>query len=103
MLNSIESWIVNKFAGKVSTQVVVIVASYLSSAPVRELLAKLGVSITVDQAALQAGVTAFAAVAYEWFKKRRRANPASPAVQTDPDAPMAHIPANGSIVAPSAS
>lgn len=86
-MNTIENWIFNVLIGKLVARMVVTLVAALSSAAVKPILAQFGLHIEIDQAELTTGMIAAAHAAYEWFKARRMANPASPAVQTDPTAP----------------
>lgn len=94
MLEKIESFLLNKFLGKVCSRLAVTIVSALAAAPVQALILKadvwlayVGIHVHIDpinQVELTAAMIAAGQAAFEYFKKRRMANPLSPAVQTDP-------------------
>ncbi len=79
----IEDWLLNKFAGKLVARAAVTIAAYVAGPVVQGLAAKAGVSISINPGELEAALIVGAHGVFEWFKARRMANPASPAVQTD--------------------
>lgn len=83
-MTTIENWLLNVFAGKLVARAAVLIAAYIAGPVVQGLAAKAGLSIAADPAKVQAGLMVAFNAAFEWFKARRMANPASPAVQTDP-------------------
>ncbi len=85
MLDKIEDFFLNRFAGKLIARAAVTVAAYLASGVV-------GVHINVDPNELAAAITLAAHGAFEWFRARRAKNPASPAVQTDATKPGYVVP-----------
>ena len=87
----IEGWLLNRFGGKILARLAVTIVAYLASAPIQALLAKAGISLAVNPDELTAGLIAGAHAIFEWFKARRAANPASPAIQTDASKPGAEI------------
>lgn len=89
MVNKIENWLLNVFAGKILARLAVTIIGFIASGPVQAILSQAGVNVQIDQTALTGSMVALAHAIFEWFKKRRAANPASPAVQTDPSAPGA--------------
>lgn len=93
MLSKLESFLLNKFLGKVVARIAVVIVGYVASTPIQALLAQVGVHASINQSELTAGMIALANTAFEWFKKRRMANPMSPAVQTDASKPGADVPA----------
>jgi len=106
MLKKLEGFLLNKFGGKLIARGAVIaagaVASLLAGPQAQALIAKaapalalIGISFSgpVDEIALASAFIGGANWLFEWFKARRMANPASPAVQTDDSKPGATIPA----------
>lgn len=83
-MDKIEGWLLNVFLGKVLTRVAIVIAAYVAGPLVQGLAVNAGIHIAIDPAKLQAELMTLSLVAFEWFKKRRMANPSSPAVQTDP-------------------
>lgn len=84
MLNRVEGWLLNVFLGKLLARAAVTITAYVASTQVQNALALAGVhGLVIDRAELTAGLIAAAHVIFEYFKKRRMANPGSPAVQTD--------------------
>ena len=94
MFKGIENWLLNVFTGKILARVAVTIVGFVSSAAVQGVLSQAGVQVEIDQSELAAGMVALSHAAFEYFKKRRAANPASPAIQTDATAPGADIPAS---------
>lgn len=84
-----ENWLLNVFMGKVFARLAVTLVGVVASLPVQHILAMAGIQVQIDPVALAGGMTILAHAAFEWFKSKRMANPASPAVQTDPGAPGA--------------
>lgn len=76
MIESIENFLLNKFAGKIIARAAVTLAGYLASGA-------LGASVNIDPNELTALGIAGAHAVFEWIKARRMKNPASAAVQTD--------------------
>jgi hypothetical protein len=107
MLDKIESFFMNQFAGKVIARGAVtlagVIAAYLGSPAAQAgiakglgLLATVGLHVQIDpvnQTVLAGAFIAGAQWVFEWFKARRAANPASPTVQTDASKPGADVPA----------
>ena len=91
MGKKIEGWLFNVFAGKIVARAVVTLLAWLASGPVQSVLGGAGIDLKIDQAELTAALIAGSQVAFEWVKKRRQANPNSPAVQTDAKAPGGNI------------
>lgn len=89
MLQKLEDFFLNKFVGKLIARAAVTVAGFVAGPLIQGKAAQLGFSISVDPQTLEAGGTALAHAAFEWFKARRAANPNSPAVQTDSSKPGA--------------
>lgn len=98
MWKKLESWLLNVFVGKLVARAAVTVAGFLASAAVQGPLSQVGISVQIDEATLVAGMITLAHGAFEWFKKRRMANPNSPAVQTDPNEPGGTIPATQAVI-----
>ena len=86
-MNTIENWVFNVLIGKLVARLIVTLVAALSSAAVKPILAQFGLHVEIDQAQLTTGMIVTAHAVYEWVKAQRMANPASPAVQTDPTAP----------------
>ena len=76
MLNKLEGFLLNKFAGKLIARGVVILSSLIVG---KAASAK----IHLDPLEVAGALTLAGNAAFEWFKARRMANPMSPAVQTD--------------------
>ena len=108
-MNMIENYLLNVFLGKLIARGAVTVAGgligFLATDKAQSLLALLGVHLQIDQTTMVAGLTTIGAGAahagYEWFKARRMANPASPAVQTDQTAPGGTLSAAATVQAAS--
>ena len=83
-MDKIEGWLLNVFLGKIVARTAVLAAAYVAGPVVQGLAAKAGVQVAVDPVKLQVELMILANAAFEWFKKRRMANPVSPATQTDP-------------------
>lgn len=77
MFSKIEDFLLNKFAGKLLARGAVIASGWLAG------LALSQAGVHLDQAELQGAMILAANSLFEWFKAKRMANPASPAVQTD--------------------
>ena len=92
-MSKIENWLLNVFIGKVITRMAVTIIGLIASAPVQAVLAQMGVQVQIDSTTLAGGMIALAHAIFEYFKKRRMANPESPAIQTDAMAPQANVPA----------
>lgn len=106
----IENWLLNKFAGKMVSRLSIAIIGWLTADNVQALLIKIaavaktfGISIStgkIDEAELTAFLIGSGLAALEWFKKRRAANPASPAVQTDASKPGGHLSAQEVLAKP---
>ena len=84
MLEKIESFLLNKFLGKICARLAVTIISAFAAAPVQAVLVKVGIHARIDPVELTAALIAGGQAAFEYFKARRMKNPNSPAVQTDP-------------------
>jgi hypothetical protein len=93
MFKGIENWLLNVFAGKIVARLAVLIIAWLASPAVQGVLSQGGVGVTINPDTFSAGMIALAGAAFEYFKKRRMANPESPVIQTDATAPGANIPA----------
>lgn len=83
MLNKIEDFLMNRFAGKAIARIAIVVAGYIAGPLASLVLAKTGVAIHVDPTEVQTSVTSALMLGFEWFKAKRAANPNSVTVQTD--------------------
>lgn len=84
MLNTVENWLMNVALGKLVARIAIIAASYVAGPVIQGFAGKVGIGLSVDPVKLQAELLTLAMAAFEWFKARRAANPASVTVQTDP-------------------
>ena len=83
-MDSIESYLLNVFAGKLIAHAAVLLSAYVAGPVVQTIAAKVGITVAIDPVKLQAELMVLFLSAYKWFEARRMANPNSPAVQTDP-------------------
>lgn len=83
MLNKIEDFLMNKFAGKAITRLALVVAGVVCGNLIPAVTAYTGVPIAVSQADVVSSVTGALLLGFEWVKAKRAANPNSPTVQTD--------------------
>lgn len=87
MKNWIEGWIFNVYGGKIVARGTTLAAGWLFAHLIPSAAAYFGVVVPFSQDQLTASLMAFSMWVFEEVKKRRMANPASPAVQTDAKAP----------------
>ena len=77
MKDKIENWMLNVFLGKLVARGVVLATAWLVGQAA-------SAHIQLDPAQVSGALVLGANSLFEWVKARRMANPASPAVQTDP-------------------
>lgn len=87
----IEGWLFNVYGGKLVARGAVLAAALVSTKLLPFVAASTGVVIPFTEAQVLASLTAAFLWAFEEIKRRRMANPASPAVQTDAKAPGADV------------
>jgi hypothetical protein len=71
MIKKLESWLFEKFAGKLVARAAVTVAAFVAGPLVAVVAEKTGIHIPLDQAEIQAAIVLGAHAAYEAFKKWR--------------------------------
>ena len=91
MLNKIEDFLMNRFAGKAITRLSLLVAGVICGKLLPAITAYTGVPIAVSQADVVASVTGALLLGFEWIKAKRAANPNSPTVQTDASKEVAPV------------
>lgn len=79
-----ENWLMNVLLGKLVARGAVLLTGLIMGPVVQGFAAQSGIDLHVDTVKLTGGLMLAANAGFEWFKARRMANPASPAVQTNP-------------------
>lgn len=92
MKDRIESWLLNVMLGKMVARGAALLVGLIMGPIVQGYANRAGVDLHIDTVKLTGGLMLGANWLFEWFKARRMANPASPAIQTDP--------AKGAVVPP---
>ena len=87
----IEGWLFNVYGGKIVARGATLAAAWIFSKALPLIAAKTGVVIPFTEAQILGSLLAASMWAFEEIKRRRMANPASPAVQTDPSKPLAGV------------
>ena len=85
MLSKIEDFLMNRFAGKLISRGVVLLVSFIVTQAARQ-------HVTLDPVELTTLLSGLALSAFEWFKAKRAANPASVTVQTDMSKTVPNVP-----------
>lgn len=80
----IEGWLFNVYGGKIVARGATLGAAWIFSKLLPLIAAKTGVVIPFTEAQILGSLLSASMWAFEEVKRRRMANPASPAVQTDP-------------------
>lgn len=73
----LENFLLNQFGGKLIARGVVLASAFIVAQAAAE-------GLTLNPVEVTGALMIWADWAFEWFKKRRMANPNSPAIQTDP-------------------
>lgn len=85
MINKIEDFLLNKFAGKLIARGAVLAAAWIVGQAAKG-------HISLDPAEVSGLLMLGASSAFEWLKARRMKNPNSPAVQTDKSVEASPVP-----------